>query len=168
MNAIIFRKNKGDWSPSGGKRSFLGRQKFLADGAAGGPEIWQDAKFLSSWYPPWRIFNLNKKQKSYDTLKVNCEFGKNRVAPPFEVNAPNCRTFTCKKNLQKNKMIFTRFHLTTKLFLSQIDFWPLPPPKKKRSLFWGGGGVIFSIFFFHFYYLFIILIYGGDFLGLTT
>ena len=32
----------------GGKRTFLAKQKFLADGVAGDPKIWPDRKFLSS------------------------------------------------------------------------------------------------------------------------
>ena len=30
------------------KRTFLAKQKFLADGVAGDPKIWPDRKFLSS------------------------------------------------------------------------------------------------------------------------
>ena len=47
LNAIIFGKNKGGRSPSGGKCTFWGKQKFLADWVAG-PKISPDEKFLYS------------------------------------------------------------------------------------------------------------------------
>ena len=49
LNAIIFRENKGEAGHQvQEKRTFLGRQKFLADGVAGGPKIWPGEKILSS------------------------------------------------------------------------------------------------------------------------
>ena len=77
------------------KRTFLGRQKFLADYVAGGPKIWSGEKKLLVWPGSSRIFYLNQKQKSYVTLKsVNSNFLKNRVGPPFETNANVRNTFT--------------------------------------------------------------------------
>ena len=67
------------------KRTFLGRQIFLADYVAGGPKIWPGEKKLLVWPGSSRIFYLNQKQKSYVTLKsVNSKFLKNRVAPPLK------------------------------------------------------------------------------------
>ena len=77
------------------KRTFLGRQKCLADYVAGGPKIWPGEKKLLVWPGSSRIFYLNQKQKSYVTLKsVNSNFLKNRVGPPFETNANVRNTFT--------------------------------------------------------------------------
>ena len=71
------------------KRTFLGRQKFLADYVAGGPKIWPGEKKLLVWPGSSRIFYLNQKQKSYVTLKsVNSKFLKNRVAPPLKRTLP--------------------------------------------------------------------------------
>ena len=52
LNAIIIGENKGEEGQVGRKRTFFGRQKFLADGVAGGPQIWPGEKLLSSCYPP--------------------------------------------------------------------------------------------------------------------
>ena len=66
------------------KHTFLGRQKFLADGVAGSPKIWPGGKKLLVWPGSSRICFLNQKQKSYVTLKsVNSKFLKNMVAPPL-------------------------------------------------------------------------------------
>ena len=47
------------------KHTFLGRQKFLADGVAGCPKICPAGKKLLVWPGSSRICFLNQKQKSY-------------------------------------------------------------------------------------------------------
>ena len=62
------------------KHTFLGQQKFLADGVAGDPKIWPGGEKLLVWPGSSRICFLNQKQKSYVTLKsVNSKFLKNMV-----------------------------------------------------------------------------------------
>ena len=71
------------------KSKILGRQKFLADGVAGGPKIWPGKKKLLVWPGSSRICFLNQKQKSYVTLKLaNSKFLKNMVAPPLKRTLP--------------------------------------------------------------------------------
>ena len=59
----------------GGKRTFLGRQKFLVDGVAGEPKNRLGVKFGHIPCSSSRILNLNQKQKSYANLKL--AFSKN-------------------------------------------------------------------------------------------
>ena len=86
MNGIIIGENKGGAGHQVGEKcSFLGRQKFLADGVTGGSKIWPGKKNYLVWPGFLTIFYLNQKQKSYVTLKlVNSEFVKNMVAPPLK------------------------------------------------------------------------------------
>ena len=66
----------------GGKCSFEGRQKFLADGWPKVPTFGRVKKNYLVWPGSSTIFYLNQKQKSYVILKlVNLEFVKNMVAP---------------------------------------------------------------------------------------
>ena len=96
-------KTKGAGHQMGEKQNFLGRQKFLADGVAGGSTIWPDHKKMLVWPGSSTIFYLNQKQKSYVTLKlVNSEFMKNMVAP-FETNRHINKTFIWHENNDNNK-----------------------------------------------------------------
>ena len=63
LNVIIIGENKGGASPSGGKRSFLSKQKFLADGVAGSSKIWPGDKTFLVWPGSSTMFGkLNKKK----------------------------------------------------------------------------------------------------------
>ena len=80
MNDIIIGENKGAGHQMGEKQNFLGRQKFLADGVAGGSKIWPSKKNYFVWPGSSTIFYLNQKQKIYVALKlVNSKFLKNMV-----------------------------------------------------------------------------------------
>ena len=68
------RKQRGAGHQVGGKRSFGVRQKFLADGVAGGSKIWPGDKNYFVWPGSSTIFYLNQKQKSYVYFKVG-QFG---------------------------------------------------------------------------------------------
>ena len=86
LNFIIFGENKGGAGHLVRKKhTFLGRQKFLADGVAGGPKIWPGGRKLLVWPGSSRICFLSQKKKSYVTLKsVNSKFLKNMVPPPLK------------------------------------------------------------------------------------
>ena len=80
----FWRKQRGAGHLVRKKHTFLGQQKFLADGVAGDPKIWPGGEKLLVWPGSSRICFLNQKQKSYVTLKsVNSKFLKNMVAPPL-------------------------------------------------------------------------------------
>ena len=64
MNAIIIgEKQRGGQVTKWGELSFLGRQKFLVDGVAGGSKIWPGEKYYLVWPGSLTIFYLNQKQK---------------------------------------------------------------------------------------------------------
>ena len=83
----LSEKTKGQ--QVGGKCSFLGRQKFLADGVVEGSKSWPDEKNYLAWPGSSTIFYLSQKQKSYVTLKLtNSEFLKNMVVPLLKRTLP--------------------------------------------------------------------------------
>jgi hypothetical protein len=110
------------------KHTFLGQQKFLADGVAGDPKIWPGGEKLLVWPGSSRICFLNQKQKSYVTLKsVNSKFLKNMVAPPLNLNVRFRRLCIDQKKCQKicifvnMKEIMVKkvfFHVCKKLYFS--------------------------------------------------
>ena len=75
-------KGGGRW-PSGGKRTFLGRQKFLADGVAGKSKNWPSANFAHIVPSTSRNLDSNQKQKSYVNSKL-CNAEKSKI--PLVVN----------------------------------------------------------------------------------
>ena len=80
-----WKQRVGPCHQVGGKRKFLARQKFLADGVAGDPKIWPNETFWPNWPPSVAVFNLNKKQKSYGALKLVIQnFEKNWLPPPLK------------------------------------------------------------------------------------
>jgi len=64
LNVIISGENKGGTGHQVGEKcSFLGRQKFLADGVAGGSKIWPGEKNYLVWPRSSTIFYLNQNKK---------------------------------------------------------------------------------------------------------
>ena len=117
----IIKKNKGGGtSPSGGKRTFWGRQKFLAED----PKIWPNETFWANRPPSVAVLNLNQKQKSYGALKSgNSKFWKNRLPPPFEMKQPLRNPFTWHANALHCLYFSSTFQKIFKMKLSNLMFF---------------------------------------------
>ena len=141
----------------GEKRTFLGRQKFLAGYVAEDPKIWPNETFWPNWPPSVAVFNLNQKQKSYGALKSgNSKFWKNRLPPPpFEMKQPLRNPFTWhqRKSFPITPPPPLIFREAKKIFRS-ASIWDLffsignfelppnhpPPPSILEKISEGGGG----------------------------
>ena len=109
----IIKKNKGGAGDLvGEKRTFLGRQKFLANGVAGKSKNWPSANFAHIVPSTSRNLNSNQKQKSYVNWKLcNAEKSKIMVAPPFGSECPNSTGFSWDAigTQQKTRFLFYFF-----------------------------------------------------------
>ena len=101
FSQVHYQKNKGGAGDLvGEKRTFLGRQKFLADGVAEKSKNWPSANFAHIVPSTSRNLNSNQKQKSYINWKLcNAEKSKIMVAPPpFASEYPNLTGFSWDGN----------------------------------------------------------------------
>ena len=120
----------------GEKRTFGGRQKFLADGVAGEPKNRLGVKLGHIPCPSSRILNLNQKQKSYANLKLAySKNSKKHVCPPplwkcnrtFRQDFPEMKNEVCDQ--EKKKLFGIVF------FFSFFSFLILVKNAAKTSIF---------------------------------
>ena len=103
----------------GKKRTFWGRQKFLADGVAGGCKNRPGANFGHVAHSTSKNFNFNKKQKSYASWKLcNAKKSKIMVAPlPLALNVrifQVCPEMTSQLNKYAQRFFFSFWNFCEK------------------------------------------------------
>ena len=131
------------------KVTFLVWQKFLAEKVAGKKKNWPMASFGHILYPRQRIFNLDKKQKSYPVLKLEQvkKLKKCHTPTPLKINetlftlcpgmSGNCIFFS--KNFNKKKCTVLYEEMSLKIYtecgLFFIHIWQSFPNSNTCSHF---------------------------------
>ena len=146
----IIKKNKGEAGDLvGEKRTFLGRQKFLANGVAGISKNWPSANFAHIVPSTSRNLNSNQKQKSYVNWKLcNAEKSKIMVAPSFGNECPNSTGFSWNE-FKVGQFQFFVNHDYLLLLESDVELFTIfischVPSKQKNIVRCGGEKIIHS------------------------